>query len=81
MIKAASEQCHILPQIQEIPFLLHFLESQHLPMTTENSISDPLYFFPHCCENAHDDSIEYSHLHQASLKDPLALSGQGHPIQ
>jgi len=32
-MKAASEK--ILPQIQEIPFLLHFLESPVLPMTTE----------------------------------------------
>lgn len=45
MIKAANEQCQILPQIQEIPFLLHFLKSLVLPVTTENPISDPIYFF------------------------------------
>lgn len=40
----------LIQEIQEIPFLLHFLESLLL------------------------------HLHQASLKDPLVLSGQHHPL-
>lgn len=81
MIKAANSECQFLPQILEIPFLRHFLKSLILPMAAKEFHFRSCLSFPHCCEDAHDDSIEYSHLHQASPEDPLVLSDQLHPIQ